>query len=195
MEVFSLKKIIITSAIFQIIITTCHKLCLSSSRLSFYEQCIIRKYVTLSVISDLCNRICLVRVRSGVSEVDTMTTGVPQGTVLEPLLFNACFAPLTTLLQKYNIHHHLYADDTQLYITFPQTDQTQALARMEACAQDAKAWLCDKGLVMNNNKSQAIVIRSSSLRTPVSRSRTSKVSSSCQKVSGSCQRLAVHGEG
>ena len=96
---------------------------------------------------------------------------MPQGTVLGPLLFNAYIAPLTTLLQKHNIRHHLYADDTQLYITFPPTDHTQALARMEACVQDAKAWLCDNGLVMNNNKSQAIVIHSSSLRTPTSLTR------------------------
>ncbi|KAK2162032.1 hypothetical protein NP493_1547g00027 [Ridgeia piscesae] len=91
--------------------------------------------------------------------------------VLGPLLFNAYIAPLMTLLQKHNIRHHLYADDTQLYITFPPTDHTQALARMESCVQDAKAWLCDNGLVMNDNKSQAIVIHSSSLRTPTSLSR------------------------
>ena len=42
---------------------------------------------------------------------------------------------------------------------------------MEACVQDAKAWLCDNGLVMNDNKSQATVIRSSSLRTPTSLTR------------------------
>ena len=47
----------------------------------------------------------------------------------------------------------------------------QALARMEVCVQDAKAWLCDNGFVMNDNKSQATVIRSSSLRTPTSLTR------------------------
>ena len=61
--------------------------------------------------------------------------------------------------------------DTQLYITFPPTDHTQALVCMEACVQDAKAWLCDNGLVMNDNKSQAIVICSSSLCTPTSLTR------------------------
>ena len=61
--------------------------------------------------SYLCNRTCVVRVKSGVSEVEAMTTGVPQGTVLGPLLFNAYIAPLTTLLQQHNIHHHLFADD------------------------------------------------------------------------------------
>ncbi|KAK2175335.1 hypothetical protein NP493_738g00007 [Ridgeia piscesae] len=121
--------------------------------------------------SYLCDRTYVVRIKSGVSEADIITTGVPQGTVLGPLLFNAYIAPLTTLLQKHNIRHHLYADDTQLYITFPPTDHTQALTRMEACVQDAKAWLCDNGLVMNNIKSQAIVVHSSSLRTPTSLTR------------------------
>ena len=121
--------------------------------------------------SYLCDRTYVVRVKSGVSEANIITTGVPQGTILGPLLFNKDIAPLTTLLQKHNIRHHLYADDTQLYITFPPTDHTQALARMEACVQDAKAWLCDNGLVMNDNKSQAIVIHSSSLRTPTSLTR------------------------
>ena len=121
--------------------------------------------------SYLCDRTYVVRVKSGMSEATIITTGVPQGTVLGPLLFNAYIALLTKLLQKHNIRHHLYADDTQLYITFPPTDHTQALARMEAYVQDAKAWLCDNGLVMNDTKSQAIVIHSSSLRTPTSLTR------------------------
>ena len=54
--------------------------------------------------SYLCNRTCVVREKSGVSELETMTTGVPQGTVLGPRLFSAYIAPLTTLLQKHNIH-------------------------------------------------------------------------------------------
>ena len=47
----------------------------------------------------------------------------------------------------------------------------QAFARMEACIQEVKTWLCDNGLVMNENKSEAIVIRSPSLRTPITFSR------------------------
>ena len=91
-----------------------------------------------------------------------------QGTVLGPQLFNAYTEPLTTLLEGHNIHH---ANDTQLYITFPPTDHPQALARMEARVQYSKAWLSYNELVKEDNKSQAIVIHSSSLRTPTSLTR------------------------
>ena len=86
-------------------------------------------------------------------------------------IFNAYIAPLAKLLHQHNMQHHLYADDTQLYVTFPPTDHMQALARMEACIQEVKTWLCDNGLVMNENKSEAIIIRSPSLRTPITFSR------------------------
>ena len=98
-------------------------------------------------------------------------TGVPQGSVLGPILFNVYIAPLAKLLHQHHMQHHLYADDTHLYVTFPPTDHMQALARMEACIQEVKTWLCDNGLVMNENKSEAIVIRSPSLRTPITFSR------------------------
>ena len=70
------------------------------------------------------------------------------------------------------MQHHLYADDTQLYITFPPSEHTRAIERMEACVREEKIWLCDNGLVLNANKSEAIIIiRSPNVRTPITMSR------------------------
>ena len=86
------------------------------------------------------------------SEINNITTGVPQGSVLGPILFKAYIASLAKLLHQHNMQHHLYADDTQLYVTFPPTDHMQVLARMEACIQEVKTWLCDNGLITNEKK-------------------------------------------
>ena len=91
--------------------------------------------------SYLRNRTNVVRVKSGLSQLNTITTGVPQGSVLGPILFNAYVAPLAKLLQQRNMQHHMYADDTQLYVTFTPSEHTQALERMEACVgEDGASW-------------------------------------------------------
>jgi retron-type reverse transcriptase len=62
--------------------------------------------------SYLCNRNQRVRVRSALSSPHKLQFGVPQGSVLGPLLFTIYTHPLSSIISQYHLQHHLYADDT-----------------------------------------------------------------------------------
>ena len=54
----------------------------------------------------------------------TCIYGVPQNSILRPLLFSLYISPISNITAEHGIYHAQYADDTQLYINLKTTALT-----------------------------------------------------------------------
>ncbi len=70
--------------------------------------------------------------------------------------------PLGSILRKYSVSFHCYADNTQLYVPFKSSDYT-AMERLLACLNDVKAWMSMNFLSLNESKTELILFGPSEL--------------------------------
>ena len=114
-------------------------------------------------MSYLSGRTQSVSVENICSKPSPLQFGVPQGSVLGPLLYTIYTLPLGDILRKAEISYHLYADDTQLYLSFNFHDplsQTACLERMQQCVTEIKTWMVNNKLKLNDDKTEVMFISS-----------------------------------
>ena len=61
-------------------------------------------------------------------------------------------------MRHHKVKFHLYADDTQLYLTFESWDVDKTKLVIEECVRDIDAWMTVNMLKMNRDKTELLVL-------------------------------------
>ena len=80
--------------------------------------------------------------------------GIPQGSVLGPVLFSMFMRPLADIIQHHRLQYHLYADDSQIYVSCVPSKLEESVHHVQTCIQDVGAWMQENLLQLNNDKTE-----------------------------------------
>ena len=111
--------------------------------------------------SYLADRSQQISIRRVLSDAFELNCGVLQGSCLGPLLFTIYTSKLFDIVDNHLPNVHCYADDTQLYLSFkPGSDVTQlaAVKAMDNCISDIRAWMLHDKLMINDDKTEFLII-------------------------------------
>ena len=83
-----------------------------------------------------------------------LVIGVPQGSVLWPILFTLYTTPLEDIFAKYNLEFMFYTDDCQLYaVCNKPSDSVTVIGN---CISEVREWMQSNQLVLNDNKREVV---------------------------------------
>jgi len=114
--------------------------------------------------SYLDGRTFTVSVDGSSCEITSLSFGVPQGSVLGPVLFTIYTIPLSDIMRHHKVPYQLYADDNQLVKSFKSGHPVQGpstVANLEQCISHIKVWLHKNKLALNAPKTDFINFSSS----------------------------------
>lgn len=107
-------------------------------------------------VSYLESRTQYVRLGTSQSTPTTMVCGVPQGSVLGPILFLLYTADLQQLIENHGLIPHLFADDTQIYGSCRPGSSDVLQNNVSVCIDHVRSWMRSNRLQLNAEKTETI---------------------------------------
>ena len=104
--------------------------------------------------SYLTGRKQAVRCGGALSVTSSLTCGVPQGSVLGPLLFLVYTSGLDEVIRRHDLKNHAYADDAQIYGSCKPGDSDALRVTMLECINDVNVWMSSNRLKLNPAKTE-----------------------------------------
>lgn len=113
--------------------------------------------------SYLSARTQVVQLHGQFSDEREILKGVPQGSILGPLLFTIYTANMSEILNN-TCCFHQYADDTQIYQSCSASDVNETIENLNNNLQEIFRWSTNSGLKINPTKTTAVCLGTSVLR-------------------------------
>ena len=117
--------------------------------------------------------------------------GVPQGSILGPVLFTLYSQPLSDVISDHDRDYHKYAGDTELSKRASPDQFNSVQSCIQTCIDDVLIWMSSNKLKLNTDKTEVMPV--------CSISRVALVESECANISGnsvpfkmSVKYLGVH---
>jgi len=103
----------------------------------------------------LLNRSFYVTIENSKSSIFQLLYEVPQGSIFGPLLFTC--TPLSTVISNSAPNYHLYADDTQLLLSFSALNFSHNITNLQTTITNVSNWMSSKFLSLNPSKIEFLI--------------------------------------
>ncbi len=97
-----------------------------------------------------------VQIGRSFSDKKTLNRGLPQGSVLGPVLFCIYTIELSYILKRHKVGFKLFADDTRFYMAVNNIDNTEG--KIKLIMDNVGKWMESKQLKLNQDKMECLIV-------------------------------------